>query len=147
MKESAQIAHTVAKAILHEKELDNPFFANSKLHLDVSAGATPTDGPSTGCTMVTSLLSLAMKKPAKMDLAMTGEVTLTGRILPIGGVKEKTIAARWSDVKTIIFPSANRRDFDKLAPNVKAGLEVEDDAEQSATLKSHLSVSGNLRDE
>ncbi|KAA8545246.1 hypothetical protein F0562_020030 [Nyssa sinensis] len=124
MKESAQIAHTVARTIMHEKEPENSFFANSKLHLHVPAGATPKDGPSAGCTMITSLLSLAMKKPVKKDLAMTGEVTLRGRILPIGGVKEKTIAARRSDVKTIIFPSANRRDFDELAPNVKEGLEV-----------------------
>lgn len=124
MKESAQIAHTVARAILLEKEPDNPFFANSKLHLHVPAGATPKDGPSAGCTMITSMLSLAMKKPVKKDLAMTGEVTLTGRILPIGGVKEKTIAARRSDIKTIIFPSANRRDYDELASNVKEGLDV-----------------------
>ncbi|KAI4310927.1 hypothetical protein MLD38_035870 [Melastoma candidum] len=124
MKESAQIAHTVARAILLEKEADNPFFANSKIHLHVPAGATPKDGPSAGCTMITSLLSLAMKKFVKKDLAMTGEVTLSGRILPIGGVKEKTIAARRSDVKTIIFPAANRRDFDELAPNVKEGLDV-----------------------
>ncbi|KAI6684589.1 hypothetical protein NL676_030502 [Syzygium grande] len=93
MKESAQIAHTVARAILLEKEPDNPFFANSKLHLHVPAGATPKDGPSAGCTMITSMLSLAMKKPAKTDLAMTGEVTLTGRILPIGGVKEKNYSS------------------------------------------------------
>ncbi|KAF2288326.1 hypothetical protein GH714_006027 [Hevea brasiliensis] len=124
MKESAQIAHTVARAILVGKEPDNPFFANSKLHLHVPAGATPKDGPSAGCTMITSLLSLAMKKTVRRDLAMTGEVTLTGKILPIGGVKEKTIAARRSEVKTIIFPSANRRDFDELAPNVKEGLDV-----------------------
>ncbi|XP_022640854.1 lon protease homolog 1, mitochondrial isoform X1 [Vigna radiata var. radiata] len=124
MKESAQIAHTVARAILLEKEPENRFFANSKLHLHVPVGATPKDGPSAGCTMTTSLLSLAMKKPVKKDLAMTGEVTLTGKILPIGGVKEKTIAARRSEVKTIIFPSANRRDFDELAPNVKEGLDV-----------------------
>ncbi|XP_060191227.1 lon protease homolog, mitochondrial-like [Lycium barbarum] len=124
MKESAQIAHTVARIILQEKEPDNQFFANSKLHLHVPAGATPKDGPSAGCTMITSLLSLAMKKPVKKDLAMTGEVTLTGKILPIGGVKEKAIAARRSGVKTIIFPSANRRDFDELAPNVKEGLDV-----------------------
>ncbi|KAJ4845128.1 ATP-dependent serine protease, partial [Turnera subulata] len=124
MKESAQIAHTVARGILLEKEPENPFFANSKLHLHVPAGATPKDGPSAGCTMITSLLSLAMKKPVRNDLAMTGEVTLTGKILPIGGVKEKAIAARRSDVKTIIFPSANRRDFDELAPNVKEGLDV-----------------------
>ncbi|KAK4804081.1 hypothetical protein SAY86_003898 [Trapa natans] len=124
MKESAQIAHTVARAILLEKEPDNQFFPNSKLHLHVPAGATPKDGPSAGCTMITSMLSLAMKKPVKKDLAMTGEVTLTGRILPIGGVKEKTIAARRSQVKTIIFPSANRRDFDELSPNVREGLHV-----------------------
>ncbi|XP_050104343.1 lon protease homolog, mitochondrial-like isoform X3 [Malus sylvestris] len=124
MKESTQIAHTVARAILLDKEPDSTFFANSKLHLHVPAGATPKDGPSAGCTMITSMLSVAMKKPIRRDLAMTGEVTLTGRILPIGGVKEKTIAARRSEVKTIIFPAANRRDFDELAPNVKEGLDV-----------------------
>ncbi|XP_047342685.1 lon protease homolog 1, mitochondrial-like [Impatiens glandulifera] len=124
MKESAQIAHTVARSILLEKEPDNSYFANSKLHLHVPAGATPKDGPSAGCTMITSLMSLALKKPVRKDLAMTGEVTLSRKILPIGGVKEKTIAARRSGVKIIIFPSANRRDFDELAPNVKEGLEV-----------------------
>ncbi|KAK4282721.1 hypothetical protein QN277_014065 [Acacia crassicarpa] len=124
MKESAQIAHTVARAIVAEKEPENSFFANAKLHLHVPSGATPKDGPSAGCTMITSLLSLAMKKPVRKDLAMTGEVTLTGKILPIGGVKEKTIAARRSEVKTIVFPSANRRDYDELAPNVKEGLDV-----------------------
>lgn len=86
MKESAQIAHTLARAILLEKEPDNTFFANTKMHLHVPAGSTPKDGPSAGCTMITSMLSLALRKPVKRDLAMTGEVTLTGRILPIGGV-------------------------------------------------------------
>lgn len=124
MKESSKIAHTVARAILLAKDPSNTFFANSHLHLHVPAGATRKDGPSAGCTMITSLLSLAMNKQVKKDLAMTGEVTLTGKILPIGGVKEKTIAARRSDVKTIIFPSANRRDFDDLADNVKEGLDV-----------------------
>lgn len=124
MKESAQIAHTVARAILLEKDPENQFFANTKIHLHVPAGATPKDGPSAGCTMITSMLSLAMNKPVKKDLAMTGEVTLTRKILPIGGVKEKTIAARRSEVKTIVFPSANRRDFDELAANVKEGIEV-----------------------
>lgn len=124
MKESAQIAHTVARAILLAREPDSSYFGNTKLHLHVPAGATPKDGPSAGCTMITSMLSIAMKRPVKRDLAMTGEVTLTGRILPIGGVKEKTIAARRSGVKKIIFPEANRRDFDELALNVKEGLEV-----------------------
>ncbi|CAN1219534.1 Lon protease homolog 1, mitochondrial, partial [Linum perenne] len=124
MKESAQIAHTYARAALLEKDPDNQFFANTKLHLHVPAGATPKDGPSAGCTMITAMLSIALNKPVRKNLAMTGEVTLTGKVLPIGGVKEKTIAARRSDVKTIIFPSANRRDFDELSPQVKEGLDV-----------------------
>ncbi|KAF2594287.1 hypothetical protein F2Q70_00042732 [Brassica cretica] len=124
MKESAEIAHTVAGRIMFEKEPDNLFFSNSKLHLHVPEGATPKDGPSAGCTMITSLLSLAMKKPIRKDLAMTGEVTLTGRILPIGGLKEKTMAARRSQVKVIIFPEANRRDFEGLEESVKERLDV-----------------------
>ncbi|KAG2304900.1 hypothetical protein Bca52824_033551 [Brassica carinata] len=124
MKESAEIAHTVARRIMFDKDPKNLFFANSKLHLHVPEGATPKDGPSAGCTMITSLLSLAMKKPVRKDLAMTGEVTLTGRILPIGGLKEKTMAARRSQAKVIIFPEANRRDFEDLEESVKEGLDV-----------------------
>ena len=86
MKESASIAHTVSRAILRQKDPSNTFFRNTSLHLHVPAGATPKDGPSAGCTMITSLLSVAMNKSVKKDVAMTGEVTLTGRILPIGGV-------------------------------------------------------------
>ncbi|KAJ4917723.1 Lon protease-like protein 3 [Raphanus sativus] len=124
MKESAEIAHTVARRIMFDKDPKNLFFPNSKLHLHVPQGATPKDGPSAGCAMITSLLSLAMKKPVRKDLAMTGEVTLTGRILPIGGLKEKTMAARRSQVKVIIFPEANRRDFEDLEESVKEGLNV-----------------------
>jgi hypothetical protein len=86
MKESATIAHTLARIILREKDPENNFFATSRIHLHVPAGATPKDGPSAGCTMITSMLSLAMNLPVKRDVAMTGEVTLTGRVLPIGGV-------------------------------------------------------------
>ncbi|KAF8089655.1 hypothetical protein N665_0500s0021 [Sinapis alba] len=124
MKESAEIAHTVARRIMFDKDPENLFFANSKLHLHVPEGATPKDGPSAGCTMITSFLSLAMNKPVRKDLAMTGEVTLTGRILPIGGVKEKTIAARRSQVKMMILPEGNRRDFVELSYSLKEGLDV-----------------------
>lgn len=103
MKESAQIANTVARTILLEKEPDNPFFSNTKLHLHVPAGATPKDGPSAGCTMITSLLSLAMNKLVKKDLAMTGEVTLTGKILPIGGVCEIVFGFCHSSACLIIY--------------------------------------------
>ncbi|XP_028548647.1 lon protease homolog 1, mitochondrial-like isoform X1 [Dendrobium catenatum] len=95
-----------------------------KLILHVSAGATPKDGSSDGCTMIISLLSLAIKRPLRKDLAMTSEVTLTGRILPIFGVKEKIIAAWRSEIKTIIFPAANRINFDELSDNVKEGFDV-----------------------
>ncbi|GBG83520.1 hypothetical protein CBR_g37235 [Chara braunii] len=124
MKESTTIAHTLSRRILAEKEPENNFFSEARMHLHVPAGATPKDGPSAGCTMITSMLSLAMNKPVKKDLAMTGEVTLTGRVLAIGGVKEKTIAARRSGVKTLIFPEANKRDFDELPAHVKEGLSV-----------------------
>ncbi|KAG0619235.1 hypothetical protein M758_4G124900 [Ceratodon purpureus] len=124
MKESATIAHTLSRQILRERESENNFFATASIHLHVPAGATPKDGPSAGCTMITSMLSLAMNLPVKKDMAMTGEVTLTGRVLPIGGVKEKTVAARRSGVKSIIFPSANKRDYLELPPHVKEGLEV-----------------------
>ncbi|CAN7097602.1 unnamed protein product, partial [Brassica rapa subsp. narinosa] len=118
-EESREVAE---KFTIDESNLAD--YLGKPLHLHVPEGATPKDGPSAGCTMITSLLSLAMKKPVRKDLAMTGEVTLTGRILPIGGLKEKTMAARRSQVKVIIFPEANRRDFEGLEESVKEGLDV-----------------------
>jgi len=122
MKESSTIAHTFARAFLGRKDPDNDFLEESKLHLHVPEGATPKDGPSAGITIVTSLLSLAMGKPPRSDMAMTGELSLTGRVLPIGGVKEKTIAARRAGVKHIVFPKANERDYAELPPILKEGL-------------------------
>ncbi|CAA7015891.1 unnamed protein product [Microthlaspi erraticum] len=118
--ESANVAYIVAKKILLKKQPENTFFANSMLRLDLPR----CNGRSAGCTMTTSLLSLAIKKPVRKNLAMTGTVTPSGKVLGIGGVKEKTIGARQSQVKTIIFPEANRRDFDQLPENVKEGLHV-----------------------
>ncbi|KAL4437435.1 hypothetical protein ABPG75_004574 [Micractinium tetrahymenae] len=130
MKESATIAHTYARKFLESLPAEQlpggsagaSFFADHAIHLHVPAGATPKDGPSAGCTIITALLSLALNKPALPDLAMTGEVTLTGKVLPIGGVKEKTLAARRSGVKHLVFPEGNRRDWDELTEDVKAGL-------------------------
>ena len=100
-RESTSIAHTFARHFLSSLDSDNKFFSSSALHVHVPSGSTPKDGPSAGCTVVTALLSLALNKPVAPDLAMTGEVTLTGRVLPIGGVKEKVLAARRSGVKTV----------------------------------------------
>jgi ATP-dependent Lon protease len=124
MKESSQIAYTVARARLADIEPDNVFFDITDIHMHVPEGATPKDGPSAGIAMVTSMLSLALKKPIRNDLAMTGEVSLTGKVLPVGGIKEKIMGGRRAGIKTIILPAANRRDYDEIPDYLKEGLEV-----------------------
>ena len=124
MKESSAIAHTFARSFLHGRDPGNAYFDQTALHLHVPAGSTPKDGPSAGCTMITAMISLATGKPVRPNLAMTGEVTLTGIVMPIGGVKEKTIAARRSGVTKILFPVGNKKDYDELSDDIKEGLEV-----------------------
>ena len=124
MKESAEIAHTFARGFLLRMAPGNKFLEDTRLHVHVPAGATPKDGPSAGCTLVTALLSAAMGVPVRPKLAMTGEVTLTGRVLPVGGIKEKAIAAKRAGVTDIILPAANRRDFEEVPPEVKEGVTV-----------------------
>mmetsp|Transcript_37123 Transcript_37123/g.54588 ORF Transcript_37123/g.54588 Transcript_37123/m.54588 type:complete len:1044 (+) Transcript_37123:158-3289(+) len=124
MSESTQIAYTVARARLYDIQPNNSYFDDSDVHMHVPEGATPKDGPSAGITMVTAMLSLAMDKPIRNDLAMTGEISLTGKVLPVGGIKEKTMAARRAGIKCLIFPEANKKDFDELPEYLKDGLEV-----------------------
>jgi len=126
MKESAQIAHSYIRSRL--SQMDNKaaqeYFDNHQVHLHVPAGATPKDGPSAGITMALALFSLATGKPIREDVAMTGELTLTGKVLPIGGVKEKTIAARRVGITNLILPEDNRRDFEELQDHIKEGISV-----------------------
>jgi Lon-like ATP-dependent protease len=124
MKESSQIAYTVARARLAEIDPTNHFFDNMDIHMHVPEGATPKDGPSAGVAMVTSMLSLALKKPIRNDLAMTGEVSLTGKVLPVGGIKEKIMGGRRAGIKSIMLPGANQRDYDEIPEYLKEGLEV-----------------------
>uniref|UniRef100_A0A674PI92 Lon protease homolog, mitochondrial n=1 Tax=Takifugu rubripes TaxID=31033 RepID=A0A674PI92_TAKRU len=124
MKESAKIASTFARIFLMTKQPENHFLVNSHLHLHVPEGATPKDGPSAGCTIVTALLSLAINHPVRQNVAMTGEVSLTGKVLPVGGIKEKTIAARRAGVTCIILPVENKKDFSDLPDYITEGLEV-----------------------
>ncbi|XP_051767322.1 lon protease homolog, mitochondrial [Ctenopharyngodon idella] len=124
MKESAKIAYTFARSFLMKEQPENEFLVGSHIHLHVPEGATPKDGPSAGCTIVTALLSLATNTPARQNVAMTGEVSLTGKILPVGGIKEKTIAAKRAGVTCIILPAENRKDFSDLADYITEGLEV-----------------------
>ncbi len=124
MKESAQIAWSYVQNRSRDYAPEIPFFEKSQVHIHIPEGATPKDGPSAGITMVTALLSLLMGRPVPENLGMTGELTLTGRILPIGGLKEKLIAARRSKLTVLIFPKENLRDYDELPDFLKKGLDV-----------------------
>ncbi|MBS0626149.1 MAG: endopeptidase La [Verrucomicrobia bacterium] len=124
MKESAQIAWTYVQSHVDRYSPGTPFFEKSQIHIHIPEGATPKDGPSAGITMVTSLLSLLLNQPIRDNLGMTGELTLTGKVLPIGGLKEKLIAARRSQLNVLIFPKENLRDYDELPDYLKKGLEV-----------------------
>ncbi len=124
MVESSEIAYSYIMAHLRDFGADPEYFDKHFVHLHVPAGATPKDGPSAGITMTTALLSMITGKPVLPKLGMTGELTLSGRVLPIGGVKEKTIAVRRAGLKTVIFPEENRKNFDELPDYLKEGLEV-----------------------
>ena len=124
MRESAEIAYSYVMSNLRRFGCAPEFFDESFVHLHVPEGATPKDGPSAGVTMATALLSLASGKKPKRSLAMTGELTLTGQVLPVGGIREKVIAARRAKVATIVLPQANSGDFDELPEYLKQGLDV-----------------------
>jgi len=124
MVESSEIAYTYVRSLLDSNKQARDFFQKNFIHLHVPAGATPKDGPSAGITMAVALYSLALNRPVKKGIAMTGELTLTGRIMPIGGVKEKTIAAKRAKIKQLIFPAENRKDFEELPAHIRRGLKV-----------------------
>lgn len=122
MVESSEIAYTYVRGRLDAQPDARTFFAEHYVHLHVPAGATPKDGPSAGITMATALYSLALGVPVKKGIAMTGELTLTGRVMPIGGVKEKTLAARRAKIRHLIFPAENQKDFEELPQHVRKGI-------------------------
>lgn len=122
MKESASIAVSYIRAHADALKVDGDFYKNCDIHIHVPEGATPKDGPSAGVTMLTSLASSLSGKPVKSDVAMTGELTLTGRVLPIGGLKEKTFAAYKAGIKTVIIPKDNVPDLDDIDKTVRETL-------------------------
>ena len=124
MKESSQIAWTYLHSALENYAPGYSFFPKSQVHIHIPEGATPKDGPSAGITMVTSLLSLLLETPVLDNLGMTGEITLTGRVLSVGGIREKLISARRSHLNVLIFPEDNRRDYEELPSYLKKGLKV-----------------------
>lgn len=123
MKESTQIAFDWVRKFAIEKKIKKAeWFEDNIVHLHIPEGATPKDGPSAGITMATTFLSLLKGKVIKKNLAMTGELSLTGQVLPIGGLREKTVAAKRNKIKTIIIPKANERDLEEIPDNVKTGI-------------------------
>jgi ATP-dependent Lon protease len=122
MKESAHAALSYVKSRAKELGISEEMLSKTDLHIHVPAGAIPKDGPSAGITMATTIASMLTDKPVKRDVAMTGEVTLRGRVLPVGGLKEKTLAAKRMGIKTVIIPYRNKKDLDELPKYVKEGV-------------------------
>jgi Lon-like ATP-dependent protease len=122
MEESVQIAYTVAKTIASERGCN--FLEKHHIHLNLPEGAIKKDGPSAGITITTAMLSLALETPVIDNLAMTGEISLTQKVLPIGGLKEKTVAAKREGVKTMIVPKANKPKWLELDEELREGLDV-----------------------
>ena len=123
MKESAQAALSYVRSKAKDLGIEENFYQKSDIHIHVPAGAIPKDGPSAGITMFMALTSLLINKPVRSDVAMTGEITLRGMILPVGGIKEKILAGKRAGIKTIILPKKNEKDLEELAEHVKEGLE------------------------
>ncbi|GAB4296822.1 MAG: endopeptidase La [Desulfuromonadia bacterium] len=136
MKESARAALSFVQANAGELGISAGTFDDRTIHIHVPAGSIPKDGPSAGVTMVTALVSLLSGRPARRDVAMTGEISLTGRVLPIGGVKEKALAARRAGVKTLILPERNRKDLEEIPQQVKDDLTIVfiDDVREAITI-------------
>jgi ATP-dependent Lon protease len=131
MRESAQAAVSYVWSNAEALGIDPKLFEGKTIHVHVPAGAIPKDGPSAGATMVTALASLATRRPVRGDLAMTGEITLRGKILPVGGIKEKVLAAHRAGIRTVILPRLNERDLEDVPPELRRalGLVLVDDAE------------------
>lgn len=124
MKESAQAGISYIRSVSEEYHIPKKFFQENDIHIHIPEGAVPKDGPSAGITMATAMLSAITKTSVRADVAMTGEITLRGRVLPIGGLKEKTLAAKNAGIKTICVPKKNEKDIDEISPEIKKGLEI-----------------------
>jgi ATP-dependent Lon protease len=122
MKESAQAALSLVRSRAKSFGIAEDFFEKSDIHIHVPEGATPKDGPSAGITMTTALVSALTGRPVKSNVAMTGEITLRGRVLPIGGLKEKALAAGRAGITTVIIPRHNEKDLDEIPQELRKGI-------------------------
>ena len=124
MKESAIIALSYVRSISKEYGIEADFFKETDFHLHIPEGAVPKDGPSAGITMATAILSAVTEIPVYAKVAMTGEVTLRGKVLPIGGLKEKMLAAKMAGIKIVLVPKKNEKDVDEIPLEIKKGMEI-----------------------
>ena len=124
MKESAQAGITYIRSIASDYKVEPEFFQENDIHVHIPEGAVPKDGPSAGITMATAILSAIIKRPVRADLAMTGEITLRGRVLPIGGLKEKLLAAKYAKIKEVLVPAENKPDIQELDKEITDGLTI-----------------------
>ncbi len=124
MKESARAGISYIRSMIFKYGIDKEFFENNDIHIHIPEGAVPKDGPSAGITMATAMISAIIKRKVRADVAMTGEITLRGRVLPIGGLKEKVLAAKIAKIKTVIVPDANRQDIEELEKEITDGIEI-----------------------
>ena len=124
MKESAMAGISYIRSISPDYHIDKDFFSEHDIHIHIPEGAVPKDGPSAGITMATAVLSAVIKQPVRADVAMTGEITLRGRVLPIGGLKEKLLAAKNAGMKTVCVPAKNEKDLYEISEEIKKGLEI-----------------------
>ena len=124
MKESAQAGISYIRSVSKELHISKEFFKENDIHIHIPEGAVPKDGPSAGITMATAMLSAITKRKVRADVAMTGEITLRGRVLPIGGLKEKTLAAKNAGIKTVCVPKKNQKDIEEISEEIKQGLKI-----------------------
>ncbi len=124
MKESAITGLSYVRSISNKYGISQKTFRENDFHIHIPEGAVPKDGPSAGITMATALFSAITNTPVKADVAMTGEITLRGRVLPIGGLKEKILAARTAGIKTVLVPEKNKKDIEEIEGEIKAGLSI-----------------------
>lgn len=139
MKESAQTGISYIRSISAEYQIEDDFFENHDIHVHIPEGAVPKDGPSAGITMATAILSAVTKKKVRADVAMTGEITLRGRVLPIGGLKEKLLAAKNAGIKRVLVPTENEQDVQEISQEITRGLDIRYVSRMDEVLKMSFS--------
>ena len=138
MKESARTGISYIRSISESQGISEDFFEKHDIHIHIPEGAVPKDGPSAGITMATAIFSAVTERKIRADLAMTGEITLRGRVLPIGGLKEKLLAAKQAGIKTVLVPKENQPDVEELSQEITKGLEIIPVSQMKEVLKKAL---------